>query len=185
MKLVEADAEGPEIAGGDVVRPTPPRPERRRVVVSLGFTIAVLIGTVVTIYTVFPARHDHLAAAALEAHHQVDTGYQLIAPGPAELRGWTVALLGEAPPVPAPSNDVKILGARPLTLLKRPAAVLRYRIGGNEVTLLVQRTRVTAHRATRHEGIERAETWHRGVWTYVAVGPEATASTWERRVGVP
>jgi hypothetical protein len=184
MKLVEADAEGPQIAESDVARPTPPRPERRRVVVSLGFTLAVLIGTVVTIYTVFPERHDHLATAALESHRAGDTDWQLEAPGAAELRGWTLALLEQAPPLPALGDDLSVLGARPVELLKRPAAVIRYRIGSDEVTLVVQRTRIE-HRAERQDGDELVTVWQRGAWTYGAVGPHATRSSWAPRVGAP
>ena len=58
MKLIEAESTGP--VEGDEALVTPPRPPRRRVSVSLLFTLTVLIGTVVTIYAMFPARHNVL-----------------------------------------------------------------------------------------------------------------------------
>jgi len=52
MKLVEAESTGP--VEGDAALVTPPRPPHRRVSVSLVFTLTVLVGTVVTIYAMFP-----------------------------------------------------------------------------------------------------------------------------------
>ena len=63
MKLVEAEAEGP--IEGETAIVTPPRPPHRRVSVSLLFTLTVLIGTVVAIYLMFPARHNVLLTEAI------------------------------------------------------------------------------------------------------------------------
>ena len=185
MKLVEADAEGPAESSEAIARPTPPRPERRRVMVSLGFTIAILVGTVVTIYAVFPARHDHLATAAVEEHRK-DGDFELTRPAPAELRAWSLALLGGSAPLPAPTADVVTVGARRLTLLKQPVAVVRYRIGSDDVTFLVERLRDAGQRRlSRREDDLRVEAWRLALWTCAAVGPEASAATWMPRVGVP
>ena len=65
MKVVEAEVTGP-VEGEDAIV-TPPRPLHRRVSVSLLFTLSVLIGTVVTSYTVFPARHNVLMAETMKS----------------------------------------------------------------------------------------------------------------------
>lgn len=185
MKLVEADAEGPPGEEDAVARPTPPRPERRRVVVSLGFTVAVLVGTVFTIYAVFPARHNYLVTAALEEHRR-DAPWQLEAPAPAELRAWTLGFLDLAAPLPEASADIVAVGARRVELLNRPAAVVRYRIEGGEVTMVVQRARdLAARRVSRVDGRDRVVSWRRGAWSVAAVGPEVSAEVWTARVGAP
>ena len=66
MKLVE-----PEIPHGDeevLEIPRPPRPERRRVYVSLALTLGVLAATVAAVYLAFPKRDNELLTEALEAH---------------------------------------------------------------------------------------------------------------------
>jgi hypothetical protein len=184
MKLVEADAEGPQVAEDEAPRPTPPRPERRRVMVSLGFTVAVLLGTVVTIYAVFPARHNYLATAAIDAHHEVAT-WQVAQPTTDMLRVWALGILGDEVPLPAAAPDLVVVGARRIELLNRPAAVVRYQIGGSDVTMVIQRARdPAARRVSRTEGGDHVESWRTGKWSIAAAGPDATAAAWAPRVGV-
>jgi hypothetical protein len=185
MKLVEADAEGPQVAEDEAPRPTPPRPERRRVVVSLGFTVAVLLGTVVTIYAVFPARHNYLATAATDAHHET-AAWQVAQPTVDELRAWFAGALGDEVPLPDAASDVAVVGVRRVELLNRLAAVVRYQIGGSDVTMVIQRARdPAARRVSRTEGDDHVESWRTGKWSIAAVGPAATAPAWGPRVGAP
>jgi hypothetical protein len=185
MKLVEADAEGPQVAEDEAPRPTPPRPERRRVVVSLGLTVGVLLGTVVTIYAVFPARRNYMATAATEAHHETAT-WEVARPTADMLRVWALGALGTEPPLPPASADVVAIGARRVELLNRPAAVVRYQVGTSDVTLIIQRTRdPAARRVSRTENGDHVESWRKGKWSIAAVGPDATADDWAPRMGAP
>ena len=108
MHLVEAEAVGP--IEGDEPRVTPPRPPHRRVSISLLFTLSVLIGTVVTIYTVLPARDDVLATEALHQHREAPAAWDLDAPTAAELRAWAIGVVGKG--VPLPAETATIVGAR-------------------------------------------------------------------------
>jgi hypothetical protein len=65
VKLVDADAEDPAVAPPPPT--TPPRLDKRRVSVSFLFTVTVLIGCVVAVFTLFPSRHNQVAASALAA----------------------------------------------------------------------------------------------------------------------
>ena len=98
MKLVEAESTGP--VEGDDALVTPPRPPHRRVSVSLLFTLTVLIGTVVTIYAMFPARHNLLMTEALALHRE-PPAWDLNAPSGDEARGWLIGVVGNNPPMPA------------------------------------------------------------------------------------
>src|SRR5215210_7768959 len=86
MKLVEPEAEGP-IEGEEPIV-TAPRPPHRRVSVSFLFTLTVLIGTVVAIYVVFPARHNLILTEAIEQHRETEVQWDIAAPSAAELRLW-------------------------------------------------------------------------------------------------
>lgn len=175
MHLIEAEAVGP--VEGDAPLVTPPRPPHRRVSVSLLFTLTVLVGTVVAIYVVFPARNNVLLTEALARHRDPATGWDLTAPTASELRAWVLGVVGKDAPVPAAS--AKIVGARRIEVLNRDAALARVKVGDDEVTFLVQRARgMAAERSTRTDGDVRAIAWRRGPFTCVAVGPEATASAW-------
>ncbi|HEX4420376.1 MAG TPA: hypothetical protein VH165_20815 [Kofleriaceae bacterium] len=181
MKLVEAESTGP--VEGDDAQVTPPRLPHRRVSVSLLFTLTVLIGTVVTIYLVFPARHNVLMTEALELHRDIGPGsaWDLAAPGQAELRGWAIGVVGKD--VPLPGDDTAagatVIGASRRQILNRAAAVLRVRIGGDEITYLVQHARgIAPDRSERQDGELHALAWRAGPYTVVAVGPDATAASW-------
>ena len=187
MKLVEADTRGPEdeIEIEEDGHPSPPRPERRRVSVSLIFTLLVLVATVVTIYVVFPARHNALMETALDAHQQTDWKPDLDHPGPAELHAWGLALLGVPVPWPKAGADLQIVGASATKLLNRPAAIVRYRIGDQRVTVLVQRPREPIPRTLRrHENGLLCVTWRRGKLSFTAVGPE-DADHWRTILHAP
>lgn len=182
MKLVEAESTGP--VEGDDALVTPPRPPHRRVSVSLLFTLTVLIGTVVTIYVVFPARNHVLVTSALELHDDAAPAWDLVAPSPAQLQVWTIGALGKD--VPLPGGDLAIIGARRLEVLNRAAALIRARIAGDEVSFLVQHARgISPERLERVEGVLRAVAWRKGSYIVVAVGPDASAARWRAGTSPP
>lgn len=175
MHLVEPEEVGP-IEGDDALV-TPPRPPHRRVSVSLLFTLSVLIGTVVTIYLVLPARHNVLLTEAVEAHRGSAESWDLDAPTMAELRAWAIGLVGKG--VPLPTDGATIVGARRVEILNRDAALMRLQIGGDQVTYLVQGSRgIAPKRVTQNEGDLRAQYWRKGKFNCVVVGPEASANAW-------
>jgi hypothetical protein len=174
MNLVEAEDTGPVEGDGPLV--TPPRPPHRRVSVSLLFTLTVLIGTVVTIYMTFPARNNVLVTEAFVQHRAAQT-WDLIDPTPTEVRAWAIGIAGKDVPLPLASSQ--ITGARRIEILNRDAALMRLKIGGDDVTYLIQRARGFAPKTTdRRDGDLHAIAWRRGKFTCVAVGPEATLATW-------
>jgi len=175
MHLVEPEEVGP-IEGDDALV-TPPRPPHRRVSVSLLFTLSVLIGTVVTIYLVLPARHNVLLTEAIDRHRDQSGTWELDAPTMPELRAWAIGLVGGD--VPLPSDGAKIIGARRVEVLHRDAALMRLSFGGEEVTYLVQKSRgIAPKRIKRKEGELRAMYWRKGKFNCVVVGPEASAENW-------
>lgn len=171
MKLVEADAEGPS-AEAPIV--TPPRPEKRRVSISLVFTLSVLIATVVTIYMVFPARHNELLTTALQ-QHAAPPPWQLAAPSEPELRAWMIGVVGSGAPLPA---GLAAIGAAATEVARRPTAIVRYRLAAagapgeaGELTYVVQKVRSAAPRTgERLERGARAVQWREGDWMVVGVG---------------
>ena len=178
MKLVEAEATGP--VEGDAALITAPRPPHRAVSVSLLFTLAVLVGTVATIYIVFPARHNVLVTTAIELHRD-PVSWDLTAPSLAELRAWMTGVVGKAPPLPADgaAPAVSMIGAAETKIFKRSAAVVRMQIGGDEVTYLVQHARgISPEHLERADGELRAIAWRTGLYTVIAVGPDADARAW-------
>ncbi len=187
MKLVESDTRGPEdeIEIEEDGHPSPPRPEHRRVSVSLIFTLLVLTATVVTIYTVFPERHNALMEAALDAHQETDWKPNLDHPGPAELHAWGLALLGVEVPWPKSGSGIEVVGARATSVLNRVAGIVRYRIGDQRVTILVQRPREPVPRTERrHDGDLLCVSWRRGKLSFTAVGPK-DADHWRTVLHAP
>ncbi len=175
MSLVEAEAVGP--IEGDEPAVTPPRPPHRRVSVSLLFTLSVLTGLVVTIYMVLPNRKDEVVTETVRQHRAAEQTWDLEAPTPAELRAWTIGVVGKGAPLP--HEATKVVGARRITILKRPAAVIRLQVGNEPVTYLVQHSRgIAPDRIGRPEGELRAEAWRRGKFTIVAVGNSASVRDW-------
>lgn len=188
MKLVEAESTGP--VEGDAALVTPPRPPHRRVSVSLVFTLTVLVGTVVTIYAMFPARHNLLMTEAIAHHRDPGAAWDVATPTRDALRAWMIGAIGKDAPLPGEAATV--IGARQLEILNRAAALIRVRIGDDEVTYIVQRARgIAPEGAERVEGSEmggnapqggngalRAVAWRRGRFTVVAVGADATAAHW-------
>jgi hypothetical protein len=175
MHLVEAEAIGP--IEGDDPRVTPPRPPHRRVSVSLLFTLSVLIGLVVTIYVVLPARNDVLSTEAIHLHREVPTVWDLDRPTSVELRAWAIGVVGKG--VPLPQEATAIVGARRIEVLRRAAALIRLQVDGDQVTYLVQKARGIAPEHVEHrDGDLRAVAWRRGKYSFVAVGPDAHATTW-------
>lgn len=175
MHLVEPEEVGP--IEGDDPRITPPRPPHRRVSVSLVFTLSVLIGLVVTIYMVLPARHHVLVTEAIEHHGESDHAWDLERPTEPELRAWAIGVVGKD--VPLPPDGVTVLGARRIQVLRRDAAMMRLEIGSDQVTYLVQNAHgITPKRHQQDDGELQATEWRRGKFTIVAVGPKASASAW-------
>jgi len=173
MHLVEPEEVGP--IEGDDPRFTPPRPPHRRVSVSLLFTLSVLIGLVVTIYVVLPARHNVLVTEALERHR--DPGaWDLEAPTGAELRAWTIGVVGKD--VPLPADATAVIGARRVQVLNRDAALMRLQLGNDQVTYLVQKARGIAPQHDEQHDDLHATAWRRGKFNCVAVGPQSSATTW-------
>jgi hypothetical protein len=176
MKLVEAESTGP--VEGDAVLVTSPRPPRRRVSVSLLFTMTILIGTVVTIYAMFPARDNVLVTEALERHREANPTWDLSAPSPAELRAWMIGIVGKDVPLPG-AEAPAVIGARRVQILNRAAALIRVRVGDDDVTYLVQHAQgIGPERSERHDGALRAVAWRKEPFTIVAVGADATAASW-------
>ncbi|HEY5923240.1 MAG TPA: hypothetical protein VIV11_16285 [Kofleriaceae bacterium] len=176
MHLVEPEEVGP--IEGDDPRITPPRPPHRRVSVSLLFTFAVLIGVVVTIYLVLPARHNVLLTEAIDRHRDTQVTWDLEAPTMQELRAWAIGVIGKD--VPLPADATTVIGAKRVHVLRRDAALMRLQIGGDQITYLVQgRARgIAPKHDEKVDGDLRARAWRRGKFTCVAVGPETSSSTW-------
>lgn len=175
MKLVEPEAEGP-IEGEEPIV-TAPRPPHRRVSVSFLFTLTVLIGTVVAIYVVFPARHNVLLTEAIELHQEEDPKWDLVTPTPGELRAWAIGVAGKD--VPLPPETARVLGARQTTVLDRRVAIISVAVDADKITYVVQRAKGMApkHSDRNEDGI-RAVAWRTGKFTIVAVGPSASADRW-------
>jgi hypothetical protein len=180
MKLVESEVHGPkDDEEPPAPPPMPPRPEHRRA------TASVLIGTVVTVYVLFPERHNVLMTEALGAHRS-DAEPELEHPTLAELNAWSVALVGKGAQWPAPEPGVELLATRSIQVLEQPTAVVRYRVEGDAVTLVVQRTRDAVPRKHRRVvGPDLVISYRRGPFSFVAVGPEATSDRWRPRLGAP
>jgi hypothetical protein len=179
MKLVEAESTGP--VEGDAAQVTAPRPPHRRVSVSLLFTLTVLIGTVVTIYAMFPARNNVLMTEALARHGDGNPTWDLAAPSADVLRAWMIGAVGKGAPLPGEGTavSVAVIGARRLEILNRAAALIRVRVGDDDLTYLVQHARgIAPERSERVDGPLRALAWRKGPFTVVAVGPDATAASW-------
>jgi hypothetical protein len=175
MHLVEPEEVGP--IEGDDPRVTPPRPPHRRVSVSLVFTLSVLIGLVVTIYLVLPARHNVLVTEAIEGHRYTERAWDLEEPTMPELRAWSIGVVGKDAPLPEHVSSV--IGARRLRVRSRDAALMRLQIGADQITYLVQRAQgITPPRMQHDEGDLSARAWRCGKFTCVAVGPKASASAW-------
>lgn len=181
MKLVEAESTGP--VEGDDALVTPPRPPHRRVSVSLLFTLTVLIGTVVTIYAMFPARDNALVTEAVARHRETNPTWDLVPLDPDVLRAWAIGVVGKDAPLPGEGTTVtpSVVGVRRLTILGRAAALVRLRIGGDDVTYLVQHRRgAEPERSERRDGPLRAIAWRKGPFAIVAVGADATAASWRQ-----
>lgn len=186
MKLVDAETHGPdeEHVLEEEGPAIPPRPEHRRVSVSLLFTLFVLSATVVTVYVMVPERHNALMTTAIEAH-QGEVDYELTSPTASELRAWGIALLGRDVSWPEAGPGVEIVGAHSTEILNRPAAIVNYRIDGELVSLVVQRPRDAVPRTYRRTvGELWCVSWRRDSFTYTAVGP-AAQERWKDLLGAP
>jgi len=182
MKLVETDSPHGDEEVPEVARP--PRPERRRVYVSLAVTMTVLIATVAAVYFAFPKRDNELLNAALEAHREAGP-FELEKPSVTELAAWSVGVVGHKVPWPE-GPGLEVIGTRQLQILQRPTALVRYRAGEDEVTVMVLRARDAPPRRYRRAlGDELAISWRRGPWTFVVVGPSQHTERWRKAIGAP
>ena len=184
MKLVDTDA--PEHDDDEVpVRVTPPRPEKRRAAVSLVFTLLVLVGTVVAVFTLFPARHNQVITDVLAAH-RAPGDWALVPTDDEALQAWVLGAAGKEAPVPPVDASHTPLGARTLSILNHRGALIRFRVGADEITYFVQRSRDLLRRRVRKvDGADAIEAWQKGPWTCVAIGPAASADRWRPLLGVP
>jgi hypothetical protein len=127
----------------------------------------------------FPARHNLLMTEAIAHHVEPAPAWDLTAPAPDVLQAWLIGAVGKGAPLPGSVSAVSVIGARRLDILDRGAAMIRLRIGGDEVTYLVQRARgIAPEGAERTDGSLRAVAWNQGRFTIVGVGPDATAASW-------
>lgn len=186
MKLVETEVERPE---DDVEPPhlvTPPRPEKRGAYASLSFTLAVLVGIVVTIYSVFPARKVEATHLTIANHRRAEQPWELVEPARAELEAWAIGVVGSEPPLPEEGADAKVIGARRVWVRHRDAVFVRFRIvGAGDVSYLVQPAHTPEERTSRRDGSDHVVSWRSGAWTCIAVGPAESAGAWTKRVGAP
>ncbi len=175
MKLIESDAEGPKVEESIT---TAPRPEKRRVSISLLFTLTVLTGTVVTIYTLLPARNQVLVTEALAGHRRDIKSFDVVGPTAGELQAWTTGALGKQTPLFAVPGAVP-LAAGVITIHRRNASIVRYRVGADDVTVLMQHAKGwSPESAERDDGDLHASLKRVGRWTVVTVGAKATMATW-------
>ena len=164
MKLVDADV---NLASDDDESPRPipgARPDRRRVSVSLLLTLAVLVGTVALVFTLFDERHDLLMTKARQYHTAPPT-WSLTAPTAGEARAWMVGVLGSS--APWPPQVTEVVGATEAEILRRPTAILRVREGAEESTLLIQKAPGIAPRPARTEDGVGLTAQRTGPWIVV------------------
>lgn len=183
MKLVETETEGPVRLQTEDGPPTKPRPEHRRVYVSLVLTLGVLIGTVVAVYVFIPERANLRLQTAVAQHEATPQSFELTAPSPAELNAWSLGLLGKDVPWPKPSDGLTIVGARSLEILRRPAGYVRFAVGApaaaTQVSLVVMKAHDTPPRTARETvGNLLVLSWRNGKWTMIAIGEAATEAQW-------
>ncbi len=176
MKLVEAESTGP-VEGEEAVV-TPPRPPHRRVSVSLLFTLTVLVGTVVAIYVVFPARNEVVLKAAFD-RHAAAPAWDLAAPTGAEARAWAWGVVGRAAPLPQLDAPVRVIGVQRIELLDHPAAVMRIERDGVPMTYVVQTSRDGAVvRVDRDRDGLHGVAWRGAGFTTAAVGARPQTGQW-------
>lgn len=151
--------------------------------ISAALTVLALVGTVAGVYWFFPRRDHELMTRSVEVHR--DHGeWELEHPDETELRAWSVGSLGAKVPWPELRAGMAVVGARTVDIQKRRTALVRYRIGDDDVSVVAQRARDPAPRKfSRTEGDHLVLSWRSGKWTMVAVGPSATAERWKPLVG--
>lgn len=170
------------------------RPPRRRVPISVLLTISILVGIVVAVYELLPERHSMLLTRGVELHGE-PPGFDLERPTADELVAWSKALPGQrGGTIPWPalaSGDsvvapAQIIGAASVEILARRAAVVRYRVSGVEVTLVVARARDALPRThRRRKNGTSAISWRNDTWTFVAAGATEKREIWGDFVGAP
>jgi hypothetical protein len=141
------------------------------------FTLSVLTGLVVAIYTLLPARHDVLIEEAVHYQRATDTSWDLEHPTAGELHAWAIGVIGKD--VPLPADTTTIIGAKRIEIVHRAAALVRLQHGADTLTYVVQHSRgIAPEHVERTDGDLRALSWRRNKYTYVLVGPVATQAAW-------
>ncbi len=185
MKLIESDAVSPRDEDPAVERPVPPPPVRRRVSVSLLFSLSVLVGTVVAIYLIFPARDNVLVTESVRAHRLGPTEDALREPTFGELAAWSLGSMKRTVPWPQVSG-ASIGWARSIEVLNHQALAAHYQLPEGEVTVVIERARdAVPRRYTRTEEELLIDSWQSGRWTVVAVGRAEGSDVWRHTLGVP
>ncbi len=152
--------------------------------ISVVVTILALGGTVAAVYGLFPRRDNELMTQSAIEHRRTEVTYDLETPTEPEIRAWSAGALGSGIPWVMPQEGIEVLGARSLQIQKRRTALVRYRLGGVEVTIVAQRGRDTPPRKHRRvDGDDLVASWRDGKWTFVAVGPKATSDKWLAIIG--
>lgn len=153
--------------------------------ISGALTLLALVGTVIAVYAYFPLRDNELMTRATELARE-RPALDLASPTDGELRAWSIGALGASVPWPKAGVHLEILGAASVEVQHKRAGLVRYRAGGDEVTMVAQRARDPAPRKHRRvDGVVLVVSWRAGKWTMVAVGPAQTASRWQPLVGAP
>jgi len=138
----------------------------------------------VTIFLVFPARHNVMLTEAVAQQRDPQPTWDLTSPSEVELRAWAIGILGKD--VPLPAGGAQIVGAKTIEVLNRRAASIRLHIGDDDITYLVQHAHgIVPEKMERVDGDLVAIQWLRGSYICAAVGPEATARTWRPILRVP
>lgn len=183
MKLVDTDIHHRE-DDDQVPVVMPPRPEHRRVYTSLLVTFGVLVATVAIVFVVFPKRKNEILAVVFTAHDHPDT-LELTRPSHDELAAWSLGVIGRKVPWPA-GPELEVVGAQALEIFRRPAALVRYRAGDDEVSLVALKPREAVRRKHQLETETLyGRTWRRGKVEYAIVGPRDTRGRWRPLFKVP
>ena len=109
------------------------------------FTLSVLVGVVVTIYVVLPARRNDAlrprrSSGMADAGRVMGSRSPTMGPSSARGRSASSARMCRCRPL-----ATSVIGARRVRVLKREAAMMRLQIGNDQVTYFVQLTRGVTH----------------------------------------
>lgn len=177
MKLVETDVTHEEDVFSE--SRTQPRPEHRRVYVSLLLTFSVLATTVGVVYGVFPQREKELIHAVVAFHTAPPSEFALSGVSDTKLSGWVESTMTASVSLPSTSENFKLFGARTVSISRKPVIHVNYRLKGYTVSLFVLRSRGALPREFHEYETEWAiRSWRDGRFTLIGVGPRENQSEW-------